>query len=465
MFDVGGLVNVMAATEGIEVSWWGLGLAALLVALNGFFVAAEFAMGASRRARLEQHAAAGNRRANIVLRGVREITLTRAGARLGSTMCSLCLGAVAEPSVSRLIEQVLGGLFTLSATTRHVIAFTIALAVVVVVHMVVGEMAPKGRVMAHPEHSALRVARPLRLFVTIFRPVVRATDHLAKLIVRMLGVEPREAEAMGYWPSDLLLMFEESVDHGGLAAQGHELLARSLKLSDLTAADAMTRRRDIVAVADDATAADVAAEAHRTGRTRVIVFEGDLDHVKGFVHAKDLLQLATGTWATTKAGSVTRAIMVTHEHHGLEDLLLEMRTRRQQISIVVNEHGTMRGLVTLEDVIEKLIGDFDDESDRHFSGCEELPDGRFRVAGTMQADDFEARTAIELPQGDWQTVAGYVIDVLDKIPAPGDRVRTLIGEFEVVAMDGYAIETLLICAAVRDETSPARRQGLPESTA
>lgn len=435
---------IVAATEGIQVSWAGLTVAVVLLALNGFFVAGEFALLASRRSRLEQLAAEGDKRANRALSGLRELTLMLAGAQLGITMCSLGLGAVAEPAVARIIEGALGEVFTLSDTARHVIAFTIALSIVVFLHMVVGEMAPKSWAIAHPEDSALRLARPFRLFVRIFRPIIRLLNWLANVVVRAVGVEPQDERAMAHSPSDLLLLIEESAGHGGIAAGDHQLLARSLELSGLTAADAMTVRRDIVAVGADATAAEVAAEAHRTGRTRVVVHEGDLDHVRGFVHAKDVIRLEHGTWPTTSAGSIARPIMVTPEHHGLEDLLLEMRTQRHHISLVVDEHGLVLGLVTLEDVIEELIGDFDDESDRRLGDCEALPDGTFRMGGTTRVEHFEECTGVPLPEGDWQTVAGYVIATVDEIPAAGDRVNTEIGEFEVVAMDGYAIDSLRV---------------------
>jgi CBS domain containing-hemolysin-like protein len=433
---------MLAATEGIQVNWAGIGVAVLLLALNGFFVAAEFALLASRRSRIEQLAAEGDRRARHALAGLREITLMLAGAQLGITMCSLGLGAVAEPAVAGIIEGILGEAFTLSDTTRHIIAFSIGLSIVVFLHMVVAEMAPKSWAIAHPEKSALLLARPFRLFVNILRPLIRFLNGIANIVVKAVGVEPQDERAMAHSPSDLLLLIEESAGHGGLAAEEHELLARSLELSGLTAADAMTVRRDIVAVGADATADVVAAEAHRTGRTRVVVHEGDLDHVRGFVHVKDVLRLANGTWATTVAGSITRPIMVTPEHHGLEDLLLEMRTRRQHIALVVDEHGMVMGLVTLEDVIEELIGDFDDESDRRLGDAKPLPDGGWEIPGTMRGDLFEECTGVALPEGDWQTVAGYVIDALDEIPAEGERVQTELGEFEVVTMDGYAIETM-----------------------
>ena len=433
---------MIAASEGIEVNWPSLLVAVVLLALNGFFVAAEFALLASRRSRIEQLAAEGDKRAKHALAGLRELTLMLAGAQLGITMCSLGLGAVAEPAVASIIDGALGEFFTLSDTARHLIAFTIALSIVVFLHMVVGEMAPKSWAIAHPERSSLLLARPFRLFARVFRPIIRLMNWLANVVVRLVGVEPQDERAMAHSPSDLLLLIEESAGQGGIAADEHELLARSLELSGLMAADAMTVRRDIVAVGADATAADVAAEAHRTGRTRIVVHEGDLDHVRGFVHAKDVIRLEHGTWPSTSAGSIARPIMVTPEHHGLEDLLLEMRTQRHHIALVVDEHGLVLGLVTLEDVIEELIGDFDDESDRRVGDCEQLADGSYRMNGTTRVEVFEECTGVALPAGDWQTVAGYVIDALDEIPSVGDRIRTDVGEFEVLSMDGYAIDAL-----------------------
>jgi len=278
-------------------------------------------------------------------------------------------------------------------------------------------------------------------------------NWVANLVVKLVGVEPSDDRAMAHSPTELLLLIEESAGHGGIAAQEHELLARSLELSGLTAADAMTVRRDMVSVPGDVLVADLAAEAHRTGRTRIIVHEGDLDHVLGFVHVKDVLRLPDGSWSATSAASVCRSIMVTPEHHGLEDLLLEMRTGRHHIALVVDERGIVVGLVTLEDLIEELIGDFDDESDGRLDEWEKLDDGSYRVSGTLRPDEFEDYTGLKLPEGEWQTLAGYVIAALDEIPTAGDRVKTEVGTFEVLAMDGYAIDSLHIRLAVPGHTS------------
>lgn len=439
-------VTVLAAEEssGIDFNVRALAFAAVLLALNGFFVAAEFALLASRRSRIEQLAAEGDKRAKHALAAIRELTLMLAGAQLGITMCSLGLGAVAEPAIAGIIEGILGEAFSLSSSAQRVIGFTIGLSIVVFLHMVIGEMAPKSWAIAHPEESSLRVARPFRLFVSLFRPIIRLMNWLANVAIRAVGVEPQDERAMAHSPADLLLLLEESAGHGSLAAREHELLTRSLELSGSTASDAMTARRDIVAVAGNVTVDVAAGEAQRTGRSRLVVHEGDLDHVRGFVHVKDLLRLADGTWTTTAVGSVARPIMVTYEHHRLEDLLLEMRTKRHHIALVVDEHGTVVGVVTLEDVIEQLIGDFDDESDLRSGECEELADGSYRVSGTMRADQFEERMGVTIPHGDWHTVAGYVLDVFDGIPAVGDRVSTAVGEFEVLAMDGFAIDSLRV---------------------
>ena len=448
------MIAVLAAEAGadggIDVNVQALLFAVVLLAGNGFFVAAEFALLAARRSRIEQLAAEGSRRARRALAGVRELTVMLAGAQLGITACSLLLGGVAEPAVAGIIEGALGEAFTLSETARHVIGFTIGLSIVVFLHMVVGEMAPKSWAISDPEASALRLAGPFRLFVWVFRPVIVLLNETANLVVRLVGVEPQDERAMAHSSQDLLLLLEESAGHGDIAAHDHALLARSLELSGLIAEDAMTVRRDIVAVPATMTAGDAATEAHRTGRTRLVVFGDDLDHVLGFVHAKDLLRLEPGTWDTTSVGSLVRPVMVTPEHHGLEDLLLEMRTRRQHLALVVDEHGTVVGLVTLEDVIEELIGDFDDESDRRRGECQRMPDGSYRMMGTLRADEFEDGTGTALPDGDWQTVAGYVIAALDEIPSPGDRVRTDIGEFEVLSMDGYGIESLRVRLTVND---------------
>jgi CBS domain containing-hemolysin-like protein len=196
----------------------------------------------------------------------------------------------------------------------------------------------------------------------------------------------------------------------------------------------------------------------------VIIHDGDLDRASGFVHAKDLLRLAHGTWPSTQVGALVRPLEVTPEHHRLEDLLVEMQTERFHISLVVDEHGTVVGLVSMEDVIEELIGDFDDESDVG-AEYEELGDGAYRVQGTLRPEQFTDLTGIDVPEGEWHTLAGFAVAAFDEIPETGDRVATAIGEIEVELMDGYAIDTMVIrtgqrlVAVTADEDATDRAVG------
>jgi CBS domain containing-hemolysin-like protein len=419
----------------------------VLLAGNGFFVAAEFALLAARRSRVEQLAADGDRRARHALAGIRELSLMLAGAQLGITVCSLLLGAVAEPAIAHLVEDVLGGVVDLPSGVLHAISFAVALSLVVFLHMVVGEMAPKSWAISHPEASALALARPFRAFALVFRPVIRLLNLTANAVIRLVGVQPQDELAMAHAPADLLLLLEESAGHGAIAPDEHRLLTRSLELSGLDAGAAMTPRRDVVAVAGDQPATEIAAVARASGRSRVLVHEGDLDHVVGVVHAKDVLLLDPAERRATTARDLARPVPVTHEDHLLEDLLVEMRTGRQHLAVVADEHGIVSGIVTLEDVIEELIGEFEDESDRRWRRCRPLGDGSYLLVGSLRPDELAERTGVTLPTGDWDTVAGFMIARLDRIPTVGDTVRLPGVTLTVTATEGYAVTEIRMAAS------------------
>ena len=348
------------------------------------------------------------------------------------------LGAVAEPAIAHLLEDVLSGLDVPEGVT-HGISYAVALTVVVFLHMVVGEMAPKSWAISHPERSALALARPFRAFALLFRPVIALLNIMANGLVRLVGVEPQAELAMAHAPSDLLLLLEESAGHGSIAAEEHRLLSRSLELSGLDAGAAMTPRRDLVAVEEWAKASDVAALARTSGRSRILVHGGDLDHVVGAVHAKDILLVDPVDRPKVTAGELARPVSATHEHHRLEDLLVEMRAGHQQLTVVVDEHGIVVGIVTMEDVLEELIGDFEDETDRRAGRSRPIGDGVYQLDGSLRPDELAEDTGVELPDGDWDTVAGFVIAALDRVPVLGDELVIEGARFTVTGVDGYAV--------------------------
>ena len=416
--------------------------AALLVA-NGFFVAAEFALLASRRSRIEQLAAAGERQAAVALEALRELSLTLAGAQLGITMASLGLGAVAEPAVAHLLESGLHRVGVPDALL-HPIAFAIALSGVVFAHMVAGEMAPKSWAITHPERSALLLARPFRAFVLLFRPFIRVLNATANGVVRLAGITPQDERAMVHSPRELAFLLEESARQGKLGAEHAELLTHTLELSGRDALAAATPRWEVVAVTDDAGVDEIEAVALQSGLSRLLVHTGDLEHLVGVVHIRDVLLLDDAARPRRRAGDLATPVLVVPEHKPLEDLLVEMRRGRRHIAVVVDELGTVAGVVTLEDVLEVLIGEFDDETDRPRRAIRRLPDGRWSVSGNLRPDELADRTGLELPPGRWDTVTGYVMAALGRVPSVGDAVQAGGVTLEVASMDGYAVTEVTI---------------------
>ena len=339
----------------------GLGIGFVLLVVNGLFVAAEFALLASRRTRIEQLEAQGVPGARQAAAGLRELSLMLAGAQLGITICSLGLGAVAEPALAHGFESALEQ-FHLPEAAVHAIGFSVALAIVVFLHLVVGEMAPKSWAIANPERSAVALARPFRGFTLLFRPVIRVLNAAANGLVRLCGVEPQDERAMVHSSADLLLVLDESARHGAIPAEDHRLLTRTIRLSGLTAGMAMTPRAQVAAVAADDALDAVAEVARTTGRTRLVVHDGDLDHVVGVVHAKDILLVDVAERSTVTARELARPAVVATTVRPLEDVLVEMRTAHQHLAVVIDA-GTVVGVLSLEDVLEELIGDFADETD------------------------------------------------------------------------------------------------------
>ncbi|MPY94326.1 MAG: DUF21 domain-containing protein [Acidimicrobiia bacterium] len=326
----------------------------VLLAANAFFVAAEFALLASRRSRIEQLAAEGSRGARSAQRALRELTVMLAGAQLGITMASLGLGAVAEPAVAHLFEGVLDRVGAPSGVV-HAVAFVIALAIVVFLHMVVGEMAPKSWAITHPERSAVLLAPPFRGFAQLFRPVLRALNGVSNLLVRACGVTPQGERAMAHAPADLALLLEESADVGTITSTEMALLSRALHLSGLDAGSAMTARAEVDAVGAGTGIAEVELVAARSGRSRLLVHDGGLDEPCGVLHVRDTLALEDAERARLTARDLAYALISVAPGAPLEDLLLEMRTAHLQFAVVV-EAGELRGVVTMQDVLERLIG-------------------------------------------------------------------------------------------------------------
>jgi CBS domain containing-hemolysin-like protein len=417
------------------MSLWPLVIGVVLLGLNAFFVAVEISLLAARRGIVEERAESGEARAVAALKALRELPITFSGAQLGITLASLGLGAVAEPAVAGALKSALAGT-DLPEGARIAIAVTIALIVVVFLHMVIGEMAPKNLAIARAEEVALAVARPFALYMRILRPVIVLLNGVANVLARIVGVQVIDERELGHSAEELLLVLGQARESGSIGIEDARLFAASLELRDVVAGAAMTPRIDLVAVATDATVAGVLDAAAESGHTRLPVYEQDVDHIVGIVHVKDVL--VTSHDPTAPVSAVMRPIVAVPESRDLESLLRELLQSRAQAAVVIDEFGGTAGLVTLEDVFEELVGDIVDEFDDEPS-LVVLGPRSWIAPGTMRWDMLEDLVGIDLEdeEMDADTVSGWMVERLGRLLRVGDVVTTERGwRLEVRSLEG-----------------------------
>jgi CBS domain containing-hemolysin-like protein len=335
-------------------------ISALLLILNGLFVAAEFALVASKRHRLEEAAAAGSRSARAAIAGVSELSLMLAGAQLGITLCTLGLGSLAEPAVANLLHP-LFELIGLPESAGHVIALIIAVGGIGLLHVLLGEMAPKSWAISNPERSAQILALPFRGFTYVFRPLLLVLNWLANLCVRALKVTPQNELASAHGPDELRLLIESSRQHGTLDAPEHDLLTAMLALQNTTVVQVMTPISHLSTVPAGASAREVELTSRREGRSRLAVVSSGTT-ICGIVHVRDAARATTSGGTTLRASDLMTAPLSLPGDTPVATAIRTMRDRRSQLAVVLANEQPL-GVVALEDLLEEVIGEFDDETD------------------------------------------------------------------------------------------------------
>lgn len=343
---------------------WSLVLALALLVANGFFVAVEFALIASRRSRLEELAEGGSARARMALGAMGHLNLQLAGAQLGITMASLVLGYVAEPAVAGLLEDAVDGFVDLPDQVLHTGGFVVALAIVSFLHMVVGEMVPKNIAITAPERTLLSLALLNRVYVTVFGPLLHVLNGMANAVVRVFGVEPKDELSASASADELAVMLGASRDEGLIEDVAHQLLTGALDLGGLTLGSVIVPRADMVWLPRSATPAEAERLVVASGHTRLPVAEAGPDDLLGFLHAKDLLTIPAPARSRPLPLGRIRRMVVLAAATPLDDALLAMQRARTHLAVVTDASGATLGIATLEDVIEALVGDIRDESDR-----------------------------------------------------------------------------------------------------
>jgi CBS domain containing-hemolysin-like protein len=409
--------------------------AMILLIANGFFVAAEFAFTASRKEVIEK---IGTRPAKAALGAMKELSETLAGAQVGITLATLLLGFVAEPSVARLLESLLGWT-PIPGDVLHSIALVIAILIVVFLHMVIGEMAPKNIAIASPERLALWLGVPWQAYMTVFRPLVFILNRTANLILRIFGVDPRDELETTHTAEDLAAIIAGRQE-GVIEEFASKLLAGAILFSERAAAEVMVPRPDIVALPITATPTDIERVVTEGGFSRIPIFKDDLDNIVGFVHAKDLLSIDEDEYDQPIDPELIRPLLVAPESASVRPLLAEIQKTGRHLALIIDEHGGVAGLLTLEDIVEELVGEIRDEYDEGEVSIRRIGDANwFYAPGSARPDQLRSQAGIELPDGEYETVGGFMMDRLGRIPRRGDRVEHEGWVIRVRRMEGRRV--------------------------
>jgi CBS domain containing-hemolysin-like protein len=425
---------------------------ALLIFANGVFVAAEFSLTALDRSIVEANARAGSRRDRLILRAQRRLSFQLSGAQLGISTTTLATGYLTEPMVADLPHPTLSALGIPDRLAEGIIAFLV-LVVVTSVSMVFGELVPKYLAVARPLSTARAVAGFQLLFSLLFTPAIRLTNGAANWIVRELGIEPAEELRSARSPQELVSLVQTSARSGTLDAATAALVRRSLEFGALTAEELMTPRSKIVALQTDDTVADLVAAAAESGYSRFPIVDGDLDETVGIVHVKQVFGVPRADRARTLLTTLAQHVPVVPSTLDGDAVMAEIRANNLQTAMVVDEYGGTAGMVTVEDLIEEIVGDVRDEHDDATPDVVVAGTG-WRVSGLLRIDEVATATGFRAPEGPYETIGGLVLREIGHIPVAGETVELTAldpdglldapGRWQatVVRMDGRRIDLL-----------------------
>ncbi|MFD0653583.1 HlyC/CorC family transporter [Streptomyces malaysiensis subsp. malaysiensis] len=405
-----------------------LSAALVLILANGFFVAAEFGLVTVERPDAERAADEGDKRARTVVEALRELSFQLSGTQLGITITSLIVGMLAEPALGHLLTAPLEATGLPHGAVSGV-AVVLGMLLASAVQMVIGELVPKNWAVSRPLQVARFVAGPQYAFARFFRPMISLLNTVANRLVRALGVEPTEELASARTPGELVSLARHSARAGAIEQDTADLFVRTLSLGELTAQHVMTPRVRVSALHSTATAVDVLNLTRATGLSRFPVYRDRLDEVIGMVHLKDALAVPTDDRLRTPVSRIAQPPVLVPETLPVQPLLEQLRSE-QPIAVVVDEYGGTAGVVTLEDIVEELVGEVRDEHDDEAAENPDLvqthtEDGRtaWDADGGCRVDTLRRKIGLDAPDGPYETVAGLVADLLARIPAPGDTAE------------------------------------------
>jgi magnesium and cobalt exporter, CNNM family len=407
----------------------------VLILLNAFFVAAEYGLVTARRTRIVELHHQGNRRARDVLRITSDPPRFISAMQLGVTLTSLGIGALGEQALSSAFDN-------LMAT---VLAVLLAYLILTYLHVVIGELVPKGIALGHQEGTALAVSAPVRAFFTLFGPLIWVLQRSTEAVLRALGLQPPGAEDDVHSEAELRMLVSQSTQHGEIEEQEQEMLYKVFDFADKEVSDVMVPRPEVVALSIDLPPEQCLEAVMDSPYTRYPVYRETLDNVVGILHVRDLFgALRDRGMHEVTVEEIVRPAHIVPETKDLAALLTEFRRTNQHMAIVVDEYGEMEGIATLEDLLEEIVGEIEDEFDLPDESIEQVDDDTVKVDGTFPIDDFNERFRTDLPQEDYHTLAGFVFGLLGRQPEVGDDVSHDGMRFDVLEVEGSRINKLAV---------------------
>jgi putative hemolysin len=426
-----------------------------LVLANGFFVAAEFSLVSVRQTRIAELIAQGNRTAKWVKKAIDDPDRFIAATQLGITLASLALGWIGEPALGHLLQPILN-IFPLEIESElsHSLSAGLAFAIITFLHVVVGELAPKSIALQNPERTSLFVAQPTVWTEWIFKPAIWLLNGTGNLLLKILGVQPASAHELVHSPEELKMLASASAESGIVKDTQEELIYAVFEFGDMLVRHVMVPRTEMIAVPVESTIEEMIQVATHHPYTKFPVYESSLDHVVGIVHLKDLVRVREENPEGLTAGDLMRETIFIPETARLDDLLNRFRARKRHIAIVLDEYGGTAGVVTLEDLLEEIVGEVSDPFDTE-PEIQPLPDGTSSIDGLTLIDEVNEHFNLSLSDPYYDTIAGYILGKIGRLAQVGDVVETDGVELRVIAMDGLRIARVSLSPLeTADDTQP-----------
>ena len=434
--------------SGAQLIWRSI-VALVLVGLNGFFVAAEFSLVSTRRSRIEALARSGNFRAKVSLKALSQVSHTISSTQLGITLASLGLGWVGESTVAQILQVLFQGLpDPFNVIASHTVGVIVGFSIITYLHIVLGELVPKSLALIMPETVVLWTVPPLVLFAKVCTPFIWILTRSETTILHAFSLRSVQDMERVHRPEEIELLVTQSYEHGLIREDPVEMIRGVFHLSEIRASEIMTPRTDMIALSVDMTVQQAVDLILEQEHSRYAVYEENIDHVVGVAIAREV-------WRAQREGrsdlrTVMREPLFVPDSKSVEALLREMQQEGEHMAIVVDEFGGTAGMVTIEDVLEEIVGEIEDETDVESTGIVVMPDGRVHLHGSVAISDVNERFGLSLPEDDYTTIAGFVLGRLGRVPRVGDEIKARGGSLKVTAMHRRRIDKLIMRLPTED---------------